>query len=135
MSKKMPWTVAMEEVLADGDWHLIEDVLKIGMEEISSERALVEMKSRSLQSSEETRIGSGRRTLANQTLMSFVRFGTAKYSNDKKRVQKTSPKATNPGELVQRVERLEQLCESLMTAVVESGIPVSMSIESGGDVE
>lgn len=104
----MPWTIAMEQALSDGEWHDLNDVIKVGAAEIPRERALAEMgEGRAANSDEDRRAAAGASTLARQALMGMRRFGRAEVSSDKKQIRRASDASVNPGVLAERVSVLE----------------------------
>lgn len=110
------WTIRIEGILSDDEWHLVADVVAAGAAEVPAERALEEMGGKAAHSDEETRISAGQRGLAKQSLMGMVRFGKATLSGDKKSVRRSSKESTSLGALAARVAVLERqlvaLCEA-----------------------
>lgn len=110
----MEWTVRIEELLDDGEEHLVSDVVAAGAAVVPEERALEEMGGRASHSDNEARASAGAKTLAKQSLMAMVRFGKVSISKDKKIVQKTLTDSTSLGaqaarlaDVIARLERVE----------------------------
>lgn len=120
----MPWTARIEELLSDGEWHAVADVVAAGAEQVPAERALAEMGGRAAHSDDEARTAAGAKTLAKQSLMGMVRFGKATLSGDKKEVRKSSEESTSLGALAARVAALEERIAAL-EGVILSRISLS----------
>ena len=101
-----PWTTAIDAYLKDGEWHDIEDVLQVGAEQVSVERALQEMGSKQSTQTEERRIAIGRRNVAMQAVTGRVRFGHFEYGDGKKKIRSLGQNARSLGELALRVDDL-----------------------------
>lgn len=131
-----PWTVRIEEILADNEEHDVADVIAAGAAEVPADRALEEMGGKAAHSDDEARTIMGAKTLAKQSLNGMVRFGKAVFSDDKKRVQKASAQSTSLGALAARVSVLERqivaLCEATGVTLEtgEEAAPSEADIES-----
>lgn len=119
-----PWTEAMEEFLADGEWHGMEEVLAVGAAVVPAERALEEMgkSKRAQQADEGRRIAAGQKTLAQQSLMGMKRFSKVEIKGNKpdQEVRKLSAASVSPGVLVERVAALEAQVARLFALLGES---------------
>jgi hypothetical protein len=115
----MPWTEAMMDFLADGRWHLRDEVIAVGEVLVSEERALEEMGERSLVSSRERRVSAGRRTVAQQALQGRRRFGAVETRKEGKEiyVRKTGAEGVSIGHLSERVTKLTAELDSLRVLV------------------
>lgn len=114
-----PWTVAIEQFLADGEWHDTEEALRIGAGAVPEERALHEMGDRQASQPTERRIKIGQRNVAQQAVTGMIRFGKAEYGEGRKKIRKVGDKSRSLGELATKVDELEQTVVRL-TALVET---------------
>lgn len=113
-ARSMPWRQAMESLLADGEVHELEDVLKVGAAEVPQERALQEMGSKQSGQTETKRVETGQRNVAMQGVTGMIRFGQAKYVNGRKQIQWIGKDSTSIGDLRTRIEALEEKVEKLL---------------------
>lgn len=102
-----PWTNAIAEFLADGEWHDVNEALAVGAAVVPEDRALQEMGEKQSAQSNEKRISIGRRNVAMQAVTGMIRFGKAEYGDGKKQLRKVSDKSRSIGELAVRVDELE----------------------------
>jgi hypothetical protein len=110
----MPWTIAIEKAIEDGEWHSVSDVIAAGAADVPRERALEEMgEARATSADEDRRADAGAKTLARQALMGMRRFGKAQLSADKKEVRKVTDQSVSIGVLAERVSNLELLVAQL----------------------
>ena len=141
----MPWTEEMMKFLEDGEWHSLDEVVKVGISVVPPDRALEEMgkTNRAQQQGEERRIAAGQWTVAQQALKGRQRFGQVEYApirdeNGKKlgqKVRKISDSSVSIGNLAERVTRLEGLMAQLAdTSALEADLDkISRSDVSEGD--
>lgn len=109
-NEEKSWTVAMREFLADGQVHPVEDVLKVGASNVSSERALKEMNDKQPNASEERRVATGQRNVAQQVITGWTRFGKARVSRNSEGtrvIRWLGDESQSIGELALRVEAAE----------------------------
>jgi hypothetical protein len=128
----MPWTEAIEEILDDGEWHDVNDVIAAGAELVPDDRAIAVMEkhSRATQADPARRIAAGKKTLSRQALMGQRRFGKAEFSPDKKRVRKASPESISPGVLAERVATLEAQMIQVLAALNLGDAPSAEEIDN-----
>jgi hypothetical protein len=115
----MPWTIAIDKAIEDGEWHSAVEVIAAGAAEVPRERALEEMgESRATTADEDRRADAGAKTLARQALMGMRRFGKVEFSRDKKEVRKVTDQSVSLGVLAERVSHLELLVAQLADNIV-----------------
>lgn len=112
--KAKPWTVAIDALLSDGEWHTTEEALAAGAAEVPVERALQEMGSKQSGQPEDRRVQIGRRNVAMQAVTGMTRFGKAEFGESKKKIRKVGDKSRSLGDLATRVEELEAKLEDAL---------------------
>jgi hypothetical protein len=129
-----PWTLKIEEILADGEEHAVADVVAAGAAEVPAERALEEMGGKAAHSDDNERTQLGAKILAKQSLMGMVRFGKATLNKAEGTVQRASKDSTSLGALAGRVAVLERqlaaLCEATGVTLASAEAPSADEVDA-----
>jgi hypothetical protein len=113
-----PWTVAIQDLLADGEWHTVDEALTVGAAQVDDARALQEMGSKQTSQPEERRLQIGRRNVAQQAITGMLRFGKAQRTSDHKQIrQANGGKSAAVGPVQEQVDELKTRVEVLEDAV------------------
>lgn len=137
MSATMPWTQAMMDALADGEWHDKKEILDIGAALVPADRALEELGSRLETMPSERRIASGAHTVALQSLQGRRRFLAVQIGPDGRVRKSPHESVANFGISMERMAKLEMEVADLRVLVAQlvahTGfeIPVVSNTENG----